>query len=249
MGSSRDPQKVLRTAAGTNPHDEWATPDGATTPDTRATTLTARKARNLMARPRAALLVPGPASPYRTLEIRGDVEITPDDDYRFARHVGHKYGGTDFRYVDKPGESPVGSSCTRSASMSPISGRRRAPSGRPPRSWSAAAEEAEAPVGGEAHTPRRTGLDSSNGARLISRATRPGEAVNIVACAARLVAAPVLPCQPPRPPGVDHEPPTKPATNRRLRTHWISGAGGCLDPLVGQKAPTGGRLALCGSPR
>ena len=67
-----------------------------------------RKARNLMARPRAALLVPDSASPYRTLEIRGDVEITPDDDYRFARHVGRKYGGTDFRYVDKLGESRVG---------------------------------------------------------------------------------------------------------------------------------------------
>jgi hypothetical protein len=59
---------------------------------------------------------------------------TPDDDYRFARHVGRKYGGTDFRYVDKLGESRVGSSCTRSASMSSISGRRRASSGRPPRS-------------------------------------------------------------------------------------------------------------------
>jgi Pyridoxamine 5'-phosphate oxidase len=67
-----------------------------------------RKARNLMARPRAALLVPDSASPYRTLEIRGDVEITPYDDYRFARHVGRKYGGTDFRYVDKLGESRVG---------------------------------------------------------------------------------------------------------------------------------------------
>jgi hypothetical protein len=30
-----------------------------------------------MARPRATLLIPDPASPYRTLEIRGDVEITP----------------------------------------------------------------------------------------------------------------------------------------------------------------------------
>lgn len=36
------------------------------------------------------------------------MEITPDDDYRFARHVGRKYGGTDFRYVDKLGESRVG---------------------------------------------------------------------------------------------------------------------------------------------
>src|ERR687885_1470657 len=45
---------------------------------------TRQKTRNLMARPRATLLIPDPASPHRTLEIRGDVDITPDDDYSFA---------------------------------------------------------------------------------------------------------------------------------------------------------------------
>jgi hypothetical protein len=40
-----------------------------------------------MAQPGATLLIPDPASPYRTLEIRGDVEITPDDDYSFARQA------------------------------------------------------------------------------------------------------------------------------------------------------------------
>ena len=69
---------------------------------------TRQKTRNLMAQPRATLLIPDPASPYRTLEIRGDVEITPDDDYSFARRVGQKYGGTDFRSADRPGESRVG---------------------------------------------------------------------------------------------------------------------------------------------
>lgn len=69
---------------------------------------TRQKTRNLMAQPRATLLIPDPASPYRTLEIRGDVEITPDDDYSFARQVGRKYGGTDFREADRPGESRVG---------------------------------------------------------------------------------------------------------------------------------------------
>jgi PPOX class probable F420-dependent enzyme len=69
---------------------------------------TRQKTRNLMARPRATLLIPDPASPYRTLEIRGDVEITPDEDYSFARRVGQKYGGTDFRSADRPGESRVG---------------------------------------------------------------------------------------------------------------------------------------------
>jgi len=33
---------------------------------------------------------------------------TPDEDYRFARRVGQKYGGTDFRSADRPGESRVG---------------------------------------------------------------------------------------------------------------------------------------------
>ena len=69
---------------------------------------TRQKTRNLMARPRATLLIPDPASPYRTLEIRGNVEIIPDDDYSFARRVGQKYGGTDFRSADRPGESRVG---------------------------------------------------------------------------------------------------------------------------------------------
>ena len=96
---------------------------------------TRQKTRNLMAQPRATLLIPDPANPYRTLEIRGDVEITPDDDYSFARRVGQKYGGTDFRSADRPGESRVGSSCAQSGSTSPTSGRRRASSRRPPRSW------------------------------------------------------------------------------------------------------------------
>jgi hypothetical protein len=58
--------------------------------------------------PLVCCLIPDPDSPYHTLELRGDVEITPDDDYRLARHVGQKYGGTDFRYADRPGESRVG---------------------------------------------------------------------------------------------------------------------------------------------
>lgn len=69
---------------------------------------TRQKTKNLMARPRATLLVPDPASEYRTVELRGDVEIVPDDDYSFARQVGRKYGGTDFSYADRPGQSRVG---------------------------------------------------------------------------------------------------------------------------------------------
>lgn len=42
------------------------------------------------------------------MELRGDVEIVPDDDYSYARQVGQKYGGTDLSYADRPGESRVG---------------------------------------------------------------------------------------------------------------------------------------------
>jgi hypothetical protein len=68
---------------------------------------TRQKTRNLMARPWAALLIPDPASPYRTLELRGDVEITPTTTTA-SSGCRRKYGGTDFRYTDRPGESRVG---------------------------------------------------------------------------------------------------------------------------------------------
>jgi hypothetical protein len=46
------------------------------------------------------------AVPYRYLEIRGDAEITPDDDYSFADKLGAKYQA-DLRSHDHPGESRV----------------------------------------------------------------------------------------------------------------------------------------------
>ena len=46
------------------------------------------------------------AIPYRYLEIRGDAEITPDDDYSFADTVGAKYQA-DLRAHDLPGHSRV----------------------------------------------------------------------------------------------------------------------------------------------
>jgi len=46
------------------------------------------------------------AMPYRYLEIRGDAEITPDDDYTFADQVGAKYH-SDLREHDQPGQSRV----------------------------------------------------------------------------------------------------------------------------------------------
>jgi len=69
---------------------------------------TRQKTKNLMRHPHGTLVVIDPETMRRYVEVRGDVEIVPDDDYTFAAHVGKKYGGTDFRYADKPGETRVG---------------------------------------------------------------------------------------------------------------------------------------------
>ena len=51
---------------------------------------TRQKTKNLMANPAANLFLLDLAAPYRYLEIRGDAEITADDDYSFADRVGAK---------------------------------------------------------------------------------------------------------------------------------------------------------------
>jgi len=65
---------------------------------------TRQKVKNLQKRPEASFLVIDPANPYKTIEIRGRVEITPDPDYAFASKLNAKYKGTDFRAIDGPGE-------------------------------------------------------------------------------------------------------------------------------------------------
>jgi PPOX class probable F420-dependent enzyme len=65
-----------------------------------------QKTKNLRARPAASFLVIDPATPYRTLELRGRAELQPDDDYALADQVGKKYGA-DLRAVDRPGERRV----------------------------------------------------------------------------------------------------------------------------------------------
>jgi PPOX class probable F420-dependent enzyme len=82
----------------------WFLADG----DTVMTSLnTARqKTRNLRANPAVALLILDLANPYRYLEIRGDAEITPDDDYKFADRLGAKYQ-SDLRDRDQPGDTRV----------------------------------------------------------------------------------------------------------------------------------------------
>jgi PPOX class probable F420-dependent enzyme len=64
-----------------------------------------QKAKNLRANPKCSLLIPG-TPPYRYLELRGDAEITPDDDYEFADKVGAKYGAN-LRDRDQPGETRI----------------------------------------------------------------------------------------------------------------------------------------------
>ncbi|HWG02854.1 MAG TPA: PPOX class F420-dependent oxidoreductase [Trebonia sp.] len=64
-----------------------------------------QKVKNLRANPKCSLLIFGDP-PYRYIEIRGDAEIVPDDDYAFADQVGAKYGA-DLRNMDQPGEQRV----------------------------------------------------------------------------------------------------------------------------------------------
>jgi PPOX class probable F420-dependent enzyme len=67
---------------------------------------TRQKVKNLQANPKASFLIFDPANPYKYVELRGEAEITPDDDYKFADEVGAKYG-TDLRDRDKPGDTRV----------------------------------------------------------------------------------------------------------------------------------------------
>jgi PPOX class probable F420-dependent enzyme len=66
-----------------------------------------QKLKNLQADPKCSLLIFDPNSPYRYIELRGDAEITPDDDYSFANQVGAKYGGADLSERDNPGDTRV----------------------------------------------------------------------------------------------------------------------------------------------
>ena len=82
----------------------WFLADG----DTVRTSLNTsrQKTRNLRANPAVTVFLLDLAMPYRYLEIRGDAEITPDDDYSFAERLGAKYQ-SDLREHDQPGQSRV----------------------------------------------------------------------------------------------------------------------------------------------
>lgn len=65
-----------------------------------------QKTKNLMANPVATVFLLDLANPYRYLEIRGDAEISADDDYSFADRAGAKYHA-DLREHDQPGDKRV----------------------------------------------------------------------------------------------------------------------------------------------
>jgi PPOX class probable F420-dependent enzyme len=65
-----------------------------------------QKTKNLRANPAVSLFLLDLAVPYRYLELRGEAEIIPDDDYAFANRVGEKYHA-DLSLHDKPGDERV----------------------------------------------------------------------------------------------------------------------------------------------
>lgn len=67
---------------------------------------TRQKTKNLQRNPACTLFLLDLSVPYRYLEIRGDAEISPDDDYAVADRVGAKYDA-DLRSRDNPGENRV----------------------------------------------------------------------------------------------------------------------------------------------
>jgi PPOX class probable F420-dependent enzyme len=65
------------------------------------------KTRNLEKRPQCSLFILDTTNPYRYMDVRGQAQIIPDDDFAFATKVGAKYGGADLREHDAPGEGRV----------------------------------------------------------------------------------------------------------------------------------------------
>jgi PPOX class probable F420-dependent enzyme len=65
-----------------------------------------QKTKNLRRNPKVSVLLLDHANPHRYVELRGDAEIAPDPDYKFADLVGAKYG-VDLRSRDRPGEGRV----------------------------------------------------------------------------------------------------------------------------------------------
>lgn len=70
--------------------------------------VTRQKTRNLVANPVISLFLLDLANPLRYMELRGDADVTPDDDYSFADRLAAKYGeGVNLREMDAPGQTRV----------------------------------------------------------------------------------------------------------------------------------------------
>lgn len=82
----------------------WFLADGETVRISLNTTR--QKVKNLQANPKCSLLIFDEKSPYRYVELRGDAELTPDPDYKFADQLGAKYKA-DLRERDNPGDTRV----------------------------------------------------------------------------------------------------------------------------------------------
>ena len=67
---------------------------------------TRQKTKNLMANPKCTMFFLDLANPGRTLEVRADAELIPDDDFSFCAKAGARFNA-DFRTNDKPGETRV----------------------------------------------------------------------------------------------------------------------------------------------
>ena len=65
-----------------------------------------QKVKNLRRNPACNLFVLDRQNPFRYLELRGDADIEPDDDYQFATKVGAKYN-TNVREYDAPQDTRV----------------------------------------------------------------------------------------------------------------------------------------------
>ncbi len=61
-----------------------------------------QKTKNLLVNPACCLFILDRANPQRYLELRGDAELEPDEDYAYADRLGAKYG-FDLRVLDGPG--------------------------------------------------------------------------------------------------------------------------------------------------
>ena len=102
-GQSRRSARSARTAGRSCPRSGILA-DGDTVKISLNTSR--QKTKNLLANPGVSLILLDLAVPYRYLEIRGDAEITPDDDYSFADRFGAKYQAN-VRDHDRPGDRRV----------------------------------------------------------------------------------------------------------------------------------------------